>query len=87
MRKYAKKGVSQALINFAKMRAMQQRISAVRLDCGQKRMGLRKLYEGEGFILTGERTMFGSYDTASYVYPIALPNAAKQAGDNKAKQV
>ena len=87
MRKYAKTGVSQALMRFAKAKAMQQRIAALRLDCSQTRTGLRKLYESEGFICVDERTMFGSYDTAFYMCPITLPNAANKASNNKAKQI
>lgn len=71
-RAYAKKGVSQALITFAKMQALQKGVASLRLDCGQDRLKLRQLYEHAGFILVDERTMFGSYNTAFYMYPVAL---------------
>lgn len=62
----AKKGVSKALINFAKSKAVASGINSVRLDCHQYRAKVRKIYETEGFVCVDERCLFDRYPTAFY---------------------
>ncbi len=60
------KGVSVALLNYAKEMAAQQNIPAVRLDCSKLRPKLRSLYESQGFKCVDERLMFEHYECAFY---------------------
>jgi GNAT superfamily N-acetyltransferase len=50
-RAWAKKGVSIALLAYARARAQQLERAYLRLDCVADRQGLRKLYEDFGFAL------------------------------------
>ena len=50
-RAWAKKGVSTALLSYARTRAQQLGRAHLRLDCVADRQGLRNLYEGFGFTL------------------------------------
>lgn len=62
----AGKGVSNALIHFAKKECKSRNIKYIRLDCDQFRYKIRKLYENEGFICVDERCLWGKYHTAFY---------------------
>lgn len=66
-RKFAGKGFSKELIDFAKNMAINNNINAIRLNCNQHRNKLRAVYENEGFICVEEKTFFEKYDTALYV--------------------
>jgi GNAT superfamily N-acetyltransferase len=65
-RKYAKFGLSQEMIHWAKVRAKSLNKSYVRLDCAADRPKLCKFYESQGFRNVGEKVMFGKYPTAFY---------------------
>ena len=60
------KGVSNALIHYAKNECRKRNIKYIRLDCHQFRDKVRKLYESEGFICVDERCLWGKYHTAFY---------------------
>lgn len=62
----AKKGISKALIDFAKEKSIDLDINSVRLDSHQSRLKVRKIYEKEGFICVEERCLFDCYHTAFY---------------------
>lgn len=66
-REFSGKGISKALIDFAKQKAMEFGIQTVRLDCHRHRHKVRELYEKQGFACVEERTLYGKYDTAFYV--------------------
>jgi GNAT superfamily N-acetyltransferase len=67
LRKYAGQGYSTELIDFAKEKARQSGIGAIRLDCHKNRPKVRAVYERHGFVCVGEKTLFGKYETAFYV--------------------
>lgn len=67
-RAFAGKGFSKELIDFTKNLALSYCINAIRLNCNQHRNKLRAVYENEGFICVEEKTFFGKYDTALYVF-------------------
>jgi GNAT superfamily N-acetyltransferase len=67
LRKYAGQGYSIELIDFAKEKARQSGICAIRLDCHKNRLKVRAVYERHGFVCVGEKTLFGKYETAFYV--------------------
>lgn len=60
------KGVSNALIHYAKNECRKRNIKYIRLDCHQFRDKVRKLYESEGYICVDERCLWGKYHTAFY---------------------
>lgn len=62
----AGKGISHALINFAKEECRRRNINYLRLDCHQFREKVRKIYENEGFVCVDERCLWGKYPTAFY---------------------
>ena len=64
----AGKGVSKALIDYAKTQSIQRDINAVRLDCWQNREKLREMYEREGFVCVEETILFEHYHTALYLW-------------------
>jgi GNAT superfamily N-acetyltransferase len=64
----AGKGVSNALMHFAKEECKRRNIRHLRLDCHQFRDKLRKFYEDEGFVCVDERCIFKKYHTAFYVW-------------------
>lgn len=67
VRDYAGKGYSKKLIEFAKEKARSLGIKTIRLDCHRNRYKVRAIYEREGFVCVGEKTLFGRYETAFYV--------------------
>lgn len=67
VRDYAGKGYSKKLIDFAKEKARSMGIKTIRLDCHRNRAKVRAIYEREGFVCVGEKTLFGRYETAFYV--------------------
>jgi len=64
----AGKGVSRALIDFAKNECNKRNIGYLRLDCDKFRDKVRQIYENEGFVCVDERCLFGKYHTAFYVW-------------------
>ena len=67
IRKYAGKGFSKELVDFAKTRAVALGISSLRLDCHKNRNKVRNVYEKQGFVCVEEKTLFGRYETAFYI--------------------
>lgn len=67
-RSAAGKGVSEALLHYAKIEAMERGISEVRLDTHQFRPKLRALYDREGFQCVAEKCLHGRYHTAFYLW-------------------
>lgn len=67
-REYARKGFSKELIDFAKTKAKCLDINAIRLDCHKTRYKVRAIYEKQGFVCVEEKTLFGRYETALYIY-------------------
>ena len=67
IRKYAGKGFSKELIDFAKTQAKDCGIKALRLDCHKNRYKVRAVYEKQGFLCAEKKTLFGRYETAFYV--------------------
>jgi len=65
-RAWAKKGVSAALLSYARARAQRLGRAHLRLDCVADRQGLRNLYEGFGFALHSVvqigRTSYARYE-------------------------
>jgi len=64
----AKKGVSAALIDYAKAESVRRGADDVRLDTGADRPKLRKFYEDAGFVFVRRKIMFEIYDVAFYVW-------------------
>ena len=62
------KGVSTALLEYAKAECEKRNISALRLDTHALRPKLRNFYERHGFKLVDERILHGRYPTAFYVW-------------------
>jgi GNAT superfamily N-acetyltransferase len=62
----AGKGVSSALISYAKSMCTKIGVSTLRLGCPQERYKLRALYERNGFICVAERITYRKYPTAFY---------------------
>jgi len=69
-RAWAKKGVSNALLSYARTRAQQLGRAHLRLDCVADRQGLRNLYEGFGFALHSV-VRIGASSYARYELPTA----------------
>jgi GNAT superfamily N-acetyltransferase len=65
-RKYAKKGFSIDMVNWAKSRAKSHKKKYLRLDCAADRPKLCRFYEMQGFRKVSEKVMFGIYPTAFY---------------------
>jgi len=63
-RSAAGKGVSDALIAYAKSMCADMGIPALRLGCPQERQKLRAVYERKGFVCVGERNVY--YDSVNY---------------------
>lgn len=70
-RAWAKKGVSTELLSYARTRVRQVGRAHLRLDCVADRQGLRKLYEGFGFVLHSV-VQIGATSYARYEIPSAL---------------
>ena len=66
VRKYAGKGFTKELIDFAKTKAENVGIHSLRLDCHKNRDKVRAVYEKQGFVCVEEKTIFGRYETAFY---------------------
>ncbi len=64
----AKKGVSKALLDFAKDKAVRFGIGEVRLDTDQLRPKVRNVYEKQGFVCVEEKCLFEKYFTAFYLW-------------------
>ena len=64
----AKKGVSAALIDFAKSECARRGANGLRLDTGADRPKLMKLYEDAGFVLVRRKIIFDTYDTAFFIW-------------------
>lgn len=60
------KGISIALMNYARGKAKMENIQTIRLDCNAKREKLRKLYEGQGFKWIRNVTVSSGYELALY---------------------
>jgi GNAT superfamily N-acetyltransferase len=73
-RKYAKTGLSVAMISWAKSHAMGRHKKFLRLDCAADRGKLCKFYEKQGFRKVNEKLMFEQYLTAFYELEIRLEN-------------
>jgi len=69
-REGAGKGISVALIDYAKNECKRLKISALRLDTHMYRPKVRAMYERNGFKLADEKLMFGKYYTAFYVWNV-----------------
>jgi GNAT superfamily N-acetyltransferase len=65
-RKFAKSGLSSAMISWAKSQAAERRKKYLRLDCAADREKLCCFYEGQGFCKVDEKLLFGRYPTAFY---------------------
>jgi GNAT superfamily N-acetyltransferase len=68
MREFAGKGISKELIDFAKEISLKRGINSLRLECNLQRDKLRSLYEREGFIYAGKKSLENNYDMALYVW-------------------
>jgi len=67
VKRFAKgKGVSDAIISYAKTMCTDIGVSTLRLGCPQERLKLRALYERNGFICVAEKVTYGKYPTAFY---------------------
>ena len=60
----AAKGVSDALILYAKSMCLDKGLSTLRLGCPQDRPKLRAVYERNSFVFVMERVTYGKYPTA-----------------------
>jgi len=67
-RSAAKKGVSTALMDYAKAECARRGAADLRLTTDAGRPKLMKFYEDAGFFLARREILFGSYDTAFYVW-------------------
>ncbi|WP_028552398.1 GNAT family N-acetyltransferase [Paenibacillus sp. UNC451MF] len=67
-RKYAKQGLAEEMVNWAKTQAKSLGKAYVRLDCAADRPKLCHFYENQGFKKVSERVMFGKYKTAFYEF-------------------
>lgn len=66
----AGKGVSKALIHFAKKECKDINIKYLRLDCDLLRDKVRKIYENEGFVCVDQRCLWRKYPTAFYILKV-----------------
>lgn len=64
----AGKGVSAALVNYAKSECIKRNIPALRLDTHALRPKLCSFYERLGFKFVGKRVLFGEYHAAFYIW-------------------
>lgn len=64
------RGVSTALLDYAKKECMRREISTLRLDCKALIPKLRAFYERNGFVCVDERILYKKYHTAFYVYQV-----------------
>ncbi|WP_336771943.1 GNAT family N-acetyltransferase [Paenibacillus sp. MMO-58] len=69
-RKYAKTGLSDSMIGYAKKLAEVSRKRFLKLDCAADRAALRQFYEQHGFELVGERLAMEMYPAAFYQFEI-----------------
>ncbi len=67
----AGKGVSIALLDYAKNECLQRKIPDLCLDCSALIPKLRSFYECNGFICVGERVVYKKYPTAFYIYHVS----------------
>ena len=77
-RAWAGRGVSTALLGFARERARALHRDCLRLDCVADRQGLRTLYEGFGFALHSEVDK-GNWSVARYELAIGRESGCARA--------
>ena len=65
-RSAAGKGLSDALISYAKKTCAERGIPVLRLDCHSLMPKLRAVYERSGFVCVAEKVLFDKYHTAFY---------------------
>jgi GNAT superfamily N-acetyltransferase len=70
----AGKGLSDALIAYAKTMCLDKGIAALRLDCHSLIPKQRAVYERNGFVCVAEKILHGKYHTAFYKYDISYAN-------------
>lgn len=68
MRKAAKSGASQLIMDFFKNEARRLNKDACRLDCRTNKPELKQFYEKHGFQLVDEKEIVKGYCTSRYVY-------------------
>ena len=66
-RQFAGKGYSKSLVDFAKQKASERKIKALRLDCNINSTKLRAIYEEQGFELIENETIANEKGMALYV--------------------
>ncbi|WP_435171443.1 GNAT family N-acetyltransferase [Paenibacillus glycanilyticus] len=69
-RKYAKTGLSDRMIGYAKNLAGTSQKRFLKLDCAADRAALRQFYEQHGFALVNERLAMETYPAAFYQFEI-----------------
>lgn len=69
-RSLARTGLSQAMVDWAKLQAKQANKGYVKLDCAADRPALVTFYTQQGFQKVNERLMFGTYPTSFLEYKI-----------------
>ncbi|ULL15660.1 GNAT family N-acetyltransferase [Paenibacillus sp. H1-7] len=69
-RSFAQTGISQAMIDWAKLEAKQASKRYVKLDCAADRPALVSFYTRQGFLKVNERLMFGKYPTSFLEYKL-----------------
>jgi hypothetical protein len=65
-RKFAKTGLSEKMISWAKSQALDRQKKYLRLDCAADREKLCMFYEKQGFCKVNEKLVLGKYPTAFY---------------------
>lgn len=65
-RLFAGCGYSKELIEFAKKLVISNNFKSLMLDCNYNRTKLRKVYENEGFVVVGKKSIEGKCDMALY---------------------
>jgi len=63
----AGRGVSDALLSYAKAMCVRRGILTLRLDTDATRPKVRAVYERNGFVFVEEKLLFGMYHTALYM--------------------
>ncbi|WP_088104175.1 GNAT family N-acetyltransferase [Halalkalibacter urbisdiaboli] len=71
-RKFAKKGLPQQMVEWAKLQAEKKNKRYLRLDCAADRMKLCNFYEEQGFKKVREEVILGKYPTAFYEFEVIM---------------